>query len=106
MKKPYGEFNTFTVDEIEAMIQNEFIGIAKSVINGDKDKIILDIIHKKESNFLKLFADMYVSTYKIQREINNLQQMIADRQDELNKLLNLYDQTLKLVQQKLNDKEY
>lgn len=106
MKKPYGEFNTFTADEIEAMIQNEFIAIAKSVINGDKDKIILDIIHKKESNFLHLFADMYVSTYKIQREINNLQRMIADRQDELNKLLDLYDQTLKLVQNKLNDEEY
>jgi|SRR5699024_3330632 len=98
MKKPYGEFNTFTVKDIEVMIKNEYVEMVTRIVKGDNTEIIKDLLEKRESNFVNLFADMYVATYRIQHELNNIQQMINDRNDELNTLLNLYDQTLKLVQ--------
>lgn len=103
MKKPYGEFNTFTVKDIEVRIKNEYDEFISRIIKGDNMEIIKDLLEKKESNFVHLIADMYVATYRIQHELNNIQHMINDRNDELNKLLDLYDQTLKLVQQKFND---
>lgn len=105
MKKPYGEFNTFTVKDIEVMIQNEYVEMVTRIVKGDNTEIIKDLLEKKESNFVNLFADMYVATYRIQRELNNIQQMINDRNDELNKLLNLYDKTMNLVAQKMNEDE-
>src|SRR5699024_9960272 len=105
MKKPYEEFNTFTVKDIEVRIKNEYDELISRIIKGENMEIIKDLLEKKESNFVHLLADMYVATYRIQHELNNIQQMINNRNDELNKLLDLYDQTLKLVQQKLNDYE-
>lgn len=49
---------------------------------------------------------MYVATYRIQHELNNIQQIINDRNDELNKLLDLYDKTMNLVIHKMNKDEY
>lgn len=106
MKKPYGEFNTFTVKDIEVMIQNEYVEMVTCIVKGDNTEIIKDLLEKKESNFVNLFADMYVATYRIQHELNNIQQMISDRNDELNKLLDLYDKTMNLVVKKLNEDEY
>lgn len=100
MKKPYGEFNTFTVKDIEVRIKNEYNEFISRIIKCDNMEIIKDLLEKKESNFVNLLADMYVATYRIQYELNNIQQMINDRNDELNTLLNLYDQTLKLVQRR------
>lgn len=85
MKKPYGEFNTFTVKDIEVMIKNEYVEMVTRIVKGDNTEIIKDLLEKKESNFVNLFADMYVATYRIQHELNNIQQMINDRNDELNK---------------------
>ncbi len=106
MKKPYGEFNTFTVKDIEVMIKNEYVEMVTRIVKGDNTEIIKDLLEKKESNFVNLFADMYVATYRIQHELNNIQQMINDRNDELNKLLDLYDKTINLVVKKLNEDEY
>lgn len=100
MKKPYGEFNTFTVKDIEVRIKNEYDELISRIIKGENMEIIKDLLEKKESNFVHLLADMYVATYRIQHELNNIQQMINDRNDELNTLLSLYDQTLKLVQRR------
>jgi len=97
MKKPYGEFNTFTVKDIEVMIKNEYVEMVTRIVKGDNTEIIKDLLEKKESNFVNLFADMYVATYRIQHELNNIQQIINDRNDELNKLLDLYDKTINLV---------
>ena len=91
MKKPYGEFNTFTVKDIEVRIKNEYVEIVTRIVKGDNTEIIKDLLEKKESNSVNLFADMYVATYRIQRELNNTQRMISDRNDELNKLLDLYE---------------
>src|SRR5699024_2621203 len=106
MKKPYGEFNTFTVKDIEVMIKNEYVEMVTRIVKGDNTEIIKDLLEKKESKFVNLFADMYVATYRIQHELNNIQQMISDRNDELNKLLDLYDKTMNLVVKKLNEDEY
>lgn len=106
MKKPYGEFNTFTVKDIDVMIKNEYVEMVSRIVKGDNTEIIKDLLEKKESNFVNLFADMYVATYRIQHELNNIQQMINDRNDELNKLLDLYDKTMNLVVEKMNKDEY
>ncbi|HIV74317.1 MAG TPA: hypothetical protein H9895_04460 [Candidatus Pseudogracilibacillus intestinigallinarum] len=105
MKKPYGEFNTFTVKDIEVRIKNEYNEFISRIIKGDNMEIIKDLLEKKESNFVNLFADMYVATYRIQHELNNIQRMINDRNDELNKLLDLYDKTMNLVVKKLDEDE-
>ena len=106
MKKPYGEFNTFTVKDMEVRIKNEYDEFISRIIKGDNMEIIKDLLEKKESNFVHLLADMYVATYRIQHELNNIQRMISDRNDELNKLLDLYDKSMILVVHKMNEDEY
>ena len=106
MKKPYGELNTLTVKDIEVRIKNEYVEMVTRIVKGDNTEIIKDLLEKKESNSVNLFADMYVATYRIQRELNNIQHMINDRNDELNKLLDLYDKTMNLVVKKLDEDEY
>src|SRR5699024_427716 len=104
--KPYGEFNTFTVKDIEVRIKNEYDELISRIIKDENMEIIKDLLEKKESNFVHLLADMYVATYRIQHELNNTQRMINDRNDELNKLLDLYDKTMNLVVHKMNEDEY
>lgn len=97
MKKPYKKITDKECPDLWVRYK-----LISRIIKGDHLDIINDLLEKKESDFVNLLANMYVATYRIQHELNNiqLQQMINDRNDELNKLLDLYNKTINLVARK------
>lgn len=106
MNKPYDEFKTFSEKDIEHVIEHELIDIIRNIIEGKNNEEILDMIKKENNKFITLFADSYVSLYRLRHELANTQQMILDRNNEINKILDLCNQSISIALSKKDDEEH
>lgn len=106
MKKSSENLKSFTVKDVERLIENDIIEIVKSIVSGKDNKLILDMIKKPEINIIQILADAYVMLYKMESEIRTTQAMIKNRDEEMQKLLDLCNKSLSLALSNTNDEKY